>query len=311
MISPQEKFQTLLRELFQFDCADLDFGIYRIMNYKRGVIEKFITEDLPEAVSEELNQGILLDQAQIAGDLKETKEQIVENLGRNAPDGDGSLAEAFHGTPLGDKYRMLKAKAEYARDREGLESAIFNHLYAFFRRYCQDGDVISRRRYSKRQKYAIPYNGEEVYLHWANRDQYYVKTAGHFQDYTYRDLYGTTVHFQLKAADVEQNNVKGDKRFFVPSADAVRWDEKANTLVIPFEYRPLTEAEAAEYGTTNQQEKIIAHAVEVIPERVKKVNKAFVALTEERRKTSDDRPVNWLEHHLRRYTRRNGIRRLF
>ena len=26
------RFQTLLRELFQFDCADLDFGIYRIMN---------------------------------------------------------------------------------------------------------------------------------------------------------------------------------------------------------------------------------------------------------------------------------------
>ena len=31
----QAKFQDLLRELFQFDCADLDFGIYRIMNHKR------------------------------------------------------------------------------------------------------------------------------------------------------------------------------------------------------------------------------------------------------------------------------------
>ena len=30
-----QKFQELLRELFQFDCADLDFGIYRIMNHKR------------------------------------------------------------------------------------------------------------------------------------------------------------------------------------------------------------------------------------------------------------------------------------
>ena len=34
-----EKFQRLLRELFQFDCADLDFGIYRIMNYKRGMLD--------------------------------------------------------------------------------------------------------------------------------------------------------------------------------------------------------------------------------------------------------------------------------
>jgi adenine-specific DNA-methyltransferase len=41
------KFRDLLRELFQFDCADLDFSIYRIMNHKRDVIEKFITLSLP------------------------------------------------------------------------------------------------------------------------------------------------------------------------------------------------------------------------------------------------------------------------
>lgn len=57
MNANQEKFQTLLRELFQFDCADLDFGIYRIMNYKRDVIEKFITKDLPKAVSDELDSN--------------------------------------------------------------------------------------------------------------------------------------------------------------------------------------------------------------------------------------------------------------
>jgi len=53
------KFQNLLRELFQFDCADLDFGIYRIMNYKRAVLEHFITEDLPRAIEEELKRGAL------------------------------------------------------------------------------------------------------------------------------------------------------------------------------------------------------------------------------------------------------------
>lgn len=39
-----EKFQKLLREMFQFDCAELDFGIYRIMNLKRAIIERFIRE---------------------------------------------------------------------------------------------------------------------------------------------------------------------------------------------------------------------------------------------------------------------------
>ena len=52
----RDKFQGLLRELFQFDCADLDFGIYRIMNYKRDVIEKFITQDLPKAIADELDR---------------------------------------------------------------------------------------------------------------------------------------------------------------------------------------------------------------------------------------------------------------
>ena len=42
----RERFQELLRQLFQFDSADLDFGIYRIMNFKRDVIEQFIQKDL-------------------------------------------------------------------------------------------------------------------------------------------------------------------------------------------------------------------------------------------------------------------------
>jgi len=51
-----EKFQGLPRELFQFDCAELDFGVYRIMNHNRGVIEKFTLTDLPRYVAEELKR---------------------------------------------------------------------------------------------------------------------------------------------------------------------------------------------------------------------------------------------------------------
>ena len=51
------KFQELLRELFQFDCADLDFGIYRIMNHKRNAIERFIGEELPARIAGDLDTG--------------------------------------------------------------------------------------------------------------------------------------------------------------------------------------------------------------------------------------------------------------
>jgi hypothetical protein len=41
-------------------------------------------------------------------------------------------------------------------------------LYKFFRRYYHEGDFIPLRRYKE---------GEEVKLHWANHDQYYVKSS--------------------------------------------------------------------------------------------------------------------------------------
>ena len=119
-----------------------------------------------------------------------------------------------------------------------MEANIFNHLFAFFSRYYQEGDFISKRRYSKQQRYAIPYNGEEVYLHWANSDQYYIKTAEHFHDYSY-SAHGAAIHFKLSNADVEQNNVKGERRFFLPRINGITTDENAKELIIPFEYRPF------------------------------------------------------------------------
>ncbi len=104
MTAAVDKFQMLLRELFQFDCADLDFGIYRIMNHKRGAIEKFIATELPKAVSEELDRDELAEQSRAAAELKELAAQIKETLGADALDADGRLAGTYHGTPLGKKY---------------------------------------------------------------------------------------------------------------------------------------------------------------------------------------------------------------
>ena len=42
----KEKLKAKLREIFQFESEDLDFGIYRIMNYKRKEIEDFIEKEL-------------------------------------------------------------------------------------------------------------------------------------------------------------------------------------------------------------------------------------------------------------------------
>jgi adenine-specific DNA-methyltransferase len=305
MSTPQTKFQQLLRELFQFDCADLDFGIYRIMNFKRAIIERFISEDLPRLVNDELNKGALAAQSQATQELEAARKKVLEALGEDALDADGNLAEKYRETKAGREYLVAQERARYAKGRHALETAIYNHLYSFFSRYWQDGDFISKRRYSKKERYAIPYNGEEVYLYWANHDQYYVKTGEYFTDYTWKAPNGVTVHFKLKAADVEQNNIKGERRFFLPRLDEITWDANASTLTIPFEFRPLTQEEQSTYGQRNQQEAIIAEALEKIPKRLlKNAPEALAALIAEKRRT-DGTAVTLLEHHLRQYTRRN------
>lgn len=322
MTAPREKFQALLKKLFQFDNAELDFGIYRIMNHKRAVIERFIEDDLIKGLDKELKRGAHAEQADLARKLAEASAKIRENFGEEALDAEGNLLKG-QDLPLGKDYLALRERASGAKSSPELEAEIFNHLYAFFSRYYDDGDFMSLRRYSRRDKYAIPYNGEEVHLHWANADQYYIKTGENFTDYSYKHG-GWTVRFKLRNADVEQNNVKGAKRFFIPRAGDIELDTKAKTLSIPFEYRPLGADEeirygkgGAENGTAESasgkgkpkrkkgQEGILADAVADIQKAAKKEPDALAALLHEKRKDADGEPVTLLDHHLRAYTRSN------
>ncbi len=91
MRTPREKFQDLLKGLFQFDCAELDFGTYRIMNQKRTVIERFIEKDLLDGVAMELSSGALAHESGLAQQLADVTTQIKENLGDEALDAEGNL----------------------------------------------------------------------------------------------------------------------------------------------------------------------------------------------------------------------------
>ena len=227
-------------------------------------------------------------------------------LGEAAIDENGVLAAAHHELPIGQEYLEAQVRAaDGSRSRDAVEAAIYNHLYTFFSRYYDEGDFISKRRYSRNQRYAIPYNGEEVYLHWANSDQYYVKTDEHFRNYDWKAPNGVTVRFRLRNADVEQNNVKGDRRFFIPSIPETEWDSDSAVITIPFEYRPLSGSENVTYGTTKQQDKVIANAVSAIPQQLRDNAQATAALGGEHRRDGNG-TVSHLEHHLRQYVRRNN-----
>jgi len=182
-----EKFQNLMKDLFQFEASDLDFGIYRILNYKREQIRDFIENRLKDIVesSFEKHKGALAEN--IGERFNRVKENVEKALGKNAILPTGDLNPNFKETPVGQEYLEVKEQKEMIEKIDEIKGQVYNDLYTFFSRYYEDGDFIPKYRYSiKGHKYAIPYNGEEVKLYWATAEQYYIKTGLLFRDYTYK-----------------------------------------------------------------------------------------------------------------------------
>jgi adenine-specific DNA-methyltransferase len=66
-----DKLNDLLKELFQFDREDLDFGIYRILNHKREEVVRFLNKDLLPQVQQAFSEYR-------AGDESQKRERMEE-----------------------------------------------------------------------------------------------------------------------------------------------------------------------------------------------------------------------------------------
>lgn len=250
-----KKLQSLLRKLFQFESADLDFGIYRIMNKKRDVINRFIEKDLIAAVGTEFGKVSNADKAQLLTEV----EALAGELGIGVDDDPAALRAMAKKVPalqpLITKFERKRTDLLNLAGRDEHKAEVFNHIYQFFSRYYDNGDFMSMRRYSAKQKFAVPYNGEEVLLHWANKDQYYIKTGEYFFNYAFR-VGEYTVRFQIVQAETSVNNTKGENRFFIlkPCDGTYPYNAEAKELVVLFEYRALTKSEEESLGTRNKQD---------------------------------------------------------
>jgi len=235
-----DKFKQLLAELFMFDQADLDFGIYRIMNAKRDEITRFLDNDLLPQVKDALGALDLSKRAEFEAELEKAVKAAAQ-LGVS-PDASPRVQDLRR--QLGESIDLVAAEEE-----------IFSNLYNFFRRYYDAADFISQRRY-KPGVYAIPYEGEEVKLHWANADQYYIKSAEYFRDYAFRLTGGRLVHFKVVSADTDISNNKSangqDRRFLLATADPVAVVD--GELVIRFEYRSESKSTAGAIETNEGEE---------------------------------------------------------
>jgi adenine-specific DNA-methyltransferase len=220
-----KQLKDQLREMFQMDRGDLDFGIYRIMNQKRGEVTKFLDEQLLPQVRE------ILEEYQPAS-VSTTQDELNKLL--------ASLNDAGVDPETSPKVKELRAKLGQAVNVDKLENEIYSDLYNFFKRYYSEGDFMSMRRY-KEGVYALPYEGEEVKLHWANHDQYYIKTSEDLKNYSFKTAGGKKrVRFEVVAGGTETNNNKaaeGKERRFILHADAPV-QANGDELIIRFEYRP-------------------------------------------------------------------------
>ena len=227
-----QRFTDLMKQVFELDKSDLDFGIYRIMNIRKAEIEKFLTEGLPQKVRDTLAPFAQGDKDEIKAKMAQIEQAL------------GDVSAIPDTVPMKAEYLKLQKQLAEGTDLAALETDVYSALYSFFNRYYEEGDFISKRRY-KEGVYAIPYEGEEVKLYWANQDQYYIKTSENFKDYTFVvDEY--TVHFRLVDATTEQNNNKesaDSKRVFMlftedeenyPGIKTFEYNDETKELIIRF-----------------------------------------------------------------------------
>ena len=275
-----------LKEIFQLDQTDLDFGIYRIMNEKSSEITDFLDNKLLPQVKESFKNLADEDKTSIQKELDEAIEQ-AKSLGANPYD-----------LP---KVNELKAQLSSSVDLSVLENDIYSHLTTFFSRYYNGGDFMSLRRY-KKDVYAIPYEGEEVKLYWANSDQYYIKTSENFNDYTFtigNDENKHIVHFKLIDAETEKDNNKADKerRFILVDENPIEIID--GELYIKFQY---TIDENKKDQKKHNEETIS----KLLPELSKSEYTDYINLLD-KKPTEKNKDRTLLEKHLTDYTAKNSF----
>lgn len=279
MASQFEKFRNALNKMFMLDQADLDFGIYRIMNQKRDEITRYLTVTLPKQVKDLLAENTSTHTVELQKQLEETIQQ-VQSLGYD-PDSN-------------PKVIALREEIGKARSSDEMENTVYSHLTAFFSRYYDGGDFISQRRY-KKDVYAIPYEGEEVKLHWANADQYYIKTGEYFRNYSFTIADNKRVEFTLKDVTTEQNNNLAqnnmERRFALYEEEPITVD--GDTLHINFTYEL--------YPKTTKQKVLIEKAFSSIKEIIPMEFRDVFSL----RPTDSDRNRTLLQKHMNDYVARN------
>lgn len=319
----RDRLMKKLKELFQLDQPDLDFGFYRIMHAKSKQVSEFIDKDLLKIVENAFGTADESRKEKLQSEYDKAVKEAMKF----------GVANPAESPPV----KEAKAALDALKDTAAMESDIYDHLYRFFERYYDDGDFISRRYYSRETTdraapFAIPYYGEEVKLHWANADQYYVKTAEYFNNFTFdlrqakeaalpkpsldygKDVSPLKVHFRIvEATEGEHGNVKAadtNKRFFIIHDENPIEISEDGELIVNFEYRPDAEKTGQDGTWRNRRNAEAIETVLSVLEELVKDNKSleeYLRLFKLPTPTDSDKKRQLLAKYISHYTARNTM----
>ncbi|MFA5755691.1 MAG: DNA methyltransferase, partial [Smithellaceae bacterium] len=199
-----DQLKYFLKEMFQFNANDLDFGIYRIYNLKRKEIENFIDgsdeQCLEPIINETLDQVkniersvelaslhtylAKLNQQDLLSHVEENYEQLKLFVQANKDDKE-----------KGELLNILESATKEFNITDEIKDKIYNHILGFFEMYYSNGDFGYNNR--SRNLYKIPYeadyDGSDTMFHWKHKGSLYIKTGASFN----------AVKFKLKHLDQE------------------------------------------------------------------------------------------------------------
>lgn len=199
-----DQLKFFLKEMFQFNANDLDFGIYRIYNLKRKEIENFIDGKDEQCLEPIINKTLELvsniekqvELTSLTAYLKKfNQESLVNEPAANFKEIQLLIDFSKDDQEKENLTAALTASTKEFNITDEIKDKIYNHILGYFEMYYSNGDFGYNNR--SRNLYKVPYeadyDGNDTMFHWKHKGSLYIKTGNSFN----------AIKFKLKHLDKE------------------------------------------------------------------------------------------------------------
>ncbi len=226
-----EQLKTFLKEMFQFNSNDLDFGIYRIYNLKRKEIENFIDGSDENCLESIINKTLELvsnieRKVELTSLISYLKKFNQESLA-NEPAANYQKIEQLiinFGSNEVEKEHLISTLNTSTKEfsiTDEIKDKIYNHILGYFEMYYSNGDFGYNNR--SRNLYKVPYeadyDGNDTMFHWKHKGSLYIKTGASFNAIKFKiNHIGKEFELRLETnetstdEEVARNNNKDSKQ---------------------------------------------------------------------------------------------------